>query len=101
MTGTEWTLELTAVKATTSTCPVLTLVWNLDPTNRFLLNRALSKAVEPHIKQEDEGKYRCKECGKLFKATAFVEKHIANKHGEVIKDLDLVSVSASPLLFRL
>lgn len=91
----------TAVKATTSTCHIPTLLRNQDLTNQFPSNRALSKAVEPHIKQEDEGKYRCKECGKLFKATAFVEKHIANKHGEVIKDLDLVSVSASLLLFRL
>ena len=48
----------------------------------------LSKAVEPHIKQEDEGKFRCKTCSKLFKATSFVEKHIANKHSELLKSLD-------------
>ncbi|KAL0949782.1 hypothetical protein HGRIS_009821 [Hohenbuehelia grisea] len=48
----------------------------------------LSKAVEPFIKQEDEGKFRCKTCQKLFKATSFVEKHIANKHPEVIKSMD-------------
>ncbi|KAI0269296.1 hypothetical protein BC834DRAFT_951531 [Gloeopeniophorella convolvens] len=48
----------------------------------------LSKIVEPYIKQEDEGKYRCKTCQKLFKATSFVEKHIANKHTELIKSLD-------------
>ncbi|ETW84534.1 hypothetical protein HETIRDRAFT_35037 [Heterobasidion irregulare TC 32-1] len=48
----------------------------------------LSKAVEPFVKQEDEGKFRCKTCQKLFKATSFVEKHIANKHGELVKHLD-------------
>ncbi|TFK28692.1 hypothetical protein FA15DRAFT_584107 [Coprinopsis marcescibilis] len=48
----------------------------------------LSKAVEAHIKQEDEGKFRCKTCQKLFKATTFVEKHIANKHAELVKQLD-------------
>ncbi|TFK43085.1 hypothetical protein BDQ12DRAFT_674366 [Crucibulum laeve] len=48
----------------------------------------LSKTVEPHIKQEDEGKFRCKTCQKLFKATSFVEKHIANKHSELVKSLD-------------
>ncbi|KAK7695549.1 hypothetical protein QCA50_000185 [Cerrena zonata] len=48
----------------------------------------LSKAAEPHIKQEDEGKFRCKNCQKLFKATTFVEKHIANKHPELVKHLD-------------
>jgi hypothetical protein len=50
--------------------------------------RELSKAVEPSIKQEDEGKFRCKTCQKLFKATSFVEKHIANKHPELVKQLD-------------
>ncbi|EIN10253.1 hypothetical protein PUNSTDRAFT_84168 [Punctularia strigosozonata HHB-11173 SS5] len=48
----------------------------------------LSKAVEPYIKQEDESKFRCKTCQKLFKATSFVEKHISNKHPELIKHLD-------------
>jgi len=51
----------------------------------------LTKAVEPFIKQEDEGKFRCKTCLKLFKATSFVEKHIANKHGELLKTLDDLS----------
>jgi hypothetical protein len=51
----------------------------------------LTKAVEPYIKQEDEGKFRCKTCQKLFKATSFVEKHIANKHPELVKVLDEVS----------
>lgn len=54
--------------------------------------RELSKAAEPHIKQEDEGKFRCKTCQKLFKATSFVEKHIANKHPELVKHLEEVSI---------
>ncbi|KAJ6627363.1 hypothetical protein B0H10DRAFT_1994098 [Mycena sp. CBHHK59/15] len=48
----------------------------------------LTKAVEPYLKQEDEGKFRCKTCQKLFKATSFVEKHIANKHPELVRALD-------------
>ncbi|KAL4241397.1 ARS2 family protein [Abortiporus biennis] len=48
----------------------------------------LSRACEPFIKQEDEGKFRCKTCQKLFKATSFVEKHIANKHPELVKHLE-------------
>ena len=51
----------------------------------------MTKAVEPYLKQEDEGKFRCKTCQKLFKATAFVEKHIANKHPELVRQLDEVS----------
>ncbi|KAJ7666549.1 hypothetical protein B0H17DRAFT_1089648 [Mycena rosella] len=48
----------------------------------------LTKAVEPFVKQEDETKFRCKTCQKLFKATSFVEKHIANKHPELVRVLD-------------
>ncbi|KAG9095265.1 hypothetical protein FS749_010774 [Ceratobasidium sp. UAMH 11750] len=50
----------------------------------------LARCVEPHIKQEDEGKFRCKTCSKLFKATSFVEKHIANKHSELTQELDTI-----------
>jgi uncharacterized membrane protein YhaH (DUF805 family) len=60
----------------------------------------LSKAVEPHLKQEDEGKFRCKTCQKLFKATSFVEKHIANKHPELVKQLDEVSPLQRDIGFR-
>ena len=55
------------------------------------IRRELSRACEQFIKQEDEGKFRCKTCQKLFKATSFVEKHIANKHADLIKHLDEVS----------
>lgn len=48
----------------------------------------LRKVAEPFIKQEDEGKFRCKTCTKLFKAVAFVEKHIANKHPELLRALE-------------
>lgn len=61
----------------------------------YVDNRELTKAVEPYIKQEDEGKFRCKTCQKLFKATSFVEKHIANKHPELVKQLDEVQLSSS------
>lgn len=51
-------------------------------------DEVLAKAVDPFIKQEDEGKFRCRMCQKLFKATSFVEKHIANKHPESIKEVE-------------
>jgi hypothetical protein len=60
------------------------------------LSRELSKVAEPYIKQEDEGKFRCKTCQKLFKATSFVEKHIANKHSELVKLLDDVNDMTHP-----
>jgi hypothetical protein len=59
-------------------------------SNLIFFYRELSKAVESYIKQEDEGKFRCKTCLKLFKATSFVEKHIANKHPELVKHLEEV-----------
>ncbi|KAF9268347.1 hypothetical protein L218DRAFT_954708 [Marasmius fiardii PR-910] len=65
---------------------------NVDPRDYGGKNydEELSKILEPHIKQEDEGKFRCRVhlCQKLFKAASFVEKHIANKHPELIKPLD-------------
>lgn len=38
-----------------------------------------------YVLKEEEGKWRCKECKKLFKAVEFVEKHILNKHADIIK----------------
>ena len=61
------------------------------PCNSNSIPSELAKVAEPFIKQEDEGKFRCKTCQKLFKATSFVEKHIANKHSELVKPLDDVS----------
>ena len=74
---------------------VLKIVVSADCT------RELSKAAEPHIKQEDEGKFRCKTCQKLFKATSFVEKHIANKHPELVKHLEEVSTVSKIVTWRL
>ncbi|KAL1744623.1 hypothetical protein HDZ31DRAFT_38253 [Schizophyllum fasciatum] len=48
----------------------------------------LAKTVEPYIKREEEHKFRCKSCQKLFKAATFVEKHVANKHPDLLKALD-------------
>jgi Arsenite-resistance protein 2 len=72
---------------------VMTSEWHIFPSPSKLImhlqyDRELTKTVEPFIKQEDEGKFRCKTCQKLFKATSFVEKHIANKHPELVKPLD-------------
>ena len=47
-----------------------------------------------HISKQEEGKWRCQICTKLFRATEFVEKHVINKHPESIKTrMDEVSVS--------
>lgn len=62
------------------------------------LPRELSKSCEPHLKREDEGKFRCSVCTKLFKAESFVEKHIANKHPELVTNLAEVSLGGSSLV---
>ncbi|GAA6004990.1 hypothetical protein JCM10207_008471 [Rhodosporidiobolus poonsookiae] len=46
----------------------------------------LFRLVSPHVRQEEEGKFRCKECNKLFSARKFVEKHVALKHSEIVGD---------------
>ncbi|OXG51481.1 arsenite-resistant protein ASR2 [Cryptococcus neoformans] len=43
----------------------------------------LKKLCAPLIKQEEQSKYRCKECNKLFRAPEFVIKHITTKHTDV------------------
>lgn len=36
------------------------------------------------IKHEEETKFRCRECLKLFSALKFIEKHLSTKHPEVL-----------------
>lgn len=51
------------------------------------------RLLAPHIKQEEEGKFRCKECSKLFSARKFVEKHLGLKHPDVLGNrLDEVAI---------
>jgi hypothetical protein len=45
--------------------------------------------AKDHIKHEDEGKFRCRTCNKLFKALNFVEKHISNKHPDLLDKNEL------------
>lgn len=55
------------------------------------------RVLAPHVKQEEEGKFRCKECNKLFSARKFVEKHLGLKHPELLGTrLDEVSFLAQP-----
>lgn len=44
----------------------------------------IHRLCQPQITDEGAGKFRCKNCSKLFKAMNFIEKHIMSKHGEVI-----------------
>ncbi len=44
------------------------------------------RLLAPYIKQEEADKYRCKDCGKLFRAPEFVMKHIISKHSVTVKE---------------
>ncbi|KAG8956553.1 hypothetical protein FRC04_000031 [Tulasnella sp. 424] len=63
---------------------------NVDPTvyGGKDIPKELKRLCEPQIKREDEGKFRCNSCNKLFKAEPFVEKHIANKHPEITREVE-------------
>ncbi|KAI8322607.1 hypothetical protein GQ54DRAFT_287811 [Martensiomyces pterosporus] len=50
------------------------------------LERETDKELDKHIKQLDEGRFRCLLCTKLFKGDAFVRKHIRNKHPEAVPE---------------
>lgn len=55
----------------------------------------LARACEPLLKEEDEGKYRCMECNKLFSARKFVDKHLFTKHGDKLApEIETVSVKS-------
>lgn len=57
--------------------------------------RELHRICHTHIKHEEEGKFRCKECTKLFSALKFIEKHLSTKHPETLGDtLDQVRPSS-------
>jgi hypothetical protein len=49
----------------------------------------LQALTKDHIKVEDEGKFRCRSCNKLFKALNFVQKHISNKHPDLLDKKEL------------
>ena len=52
-----------------------------------LEEKALGSVYENYTATVDEtGKQRCTLCQKLFKACTFVQKHIKNKHPEVVQD---------------
>jgi hypothetical protein len=55
------------------------------------IDEEITRVTLPHIKQEAEGKFRCKACNKLFKGPDFLKKHIPAKHPDLVKDLDNVS----------
>ncbi|TIA92317.1 hypothetical protein E3P99_00631 [Wallemia hederae] len=50
----------------------------------FDYDEEVTAVVTKLIKKEDENKFRCLECTKLFRAMEFIEKHILNKHSAVI-----------------
>ncbi|KAI5475890.1 hypothetical protein MNV49_000723 [Pseudohyphozyma bogoriensis] len=66
--------------------PLLTDKETVDPVEfgGDSVEEELHRVCHPHIKQEEEGKFRCDECKKLFSALKFVEKHIVTKHPEFI-----------------
>lgn len=45
----------------------------------------MNRITDPNIKQEAEGKFRCRACSKLFKAASFVQKHVPAKHPELVE----------------
>ncbi|KAK6541069.1 hypothetical protein TWF694_008446 [Orbilia ellipsospora] len=51
---------------------------------------AFNEETNKFIKQEDEGKFRCrvKDCTKLFKSEEFVRKHMAKRHPEFVTGIE-------------
>ena len=67
---------------------------NIEELGGRSLQQELLYAALPYVKEEDSEKHRCtvvveggQQCGKLFKAPSFVQKHISNKHKAFLEDL--------------
>ena len=76
------------VKAFDERLPLLVDPANVDPRDHGgkSVDDELVHIVQPHVKEEEEGKYRCRECNKLFSAQKFVVKHVATKHPQLVGD---------------
>ncbi|KAJ2359172.1 hypothetical protein IWW50_002881 [Coemansia erecta] len=57
------------------------------------MERETDNMLSEHVKQLDEGRFRCTMCAKLFKGDAFVRKHIRNKHPEVVPETLVQEIS--------
>lgn len=91
--------EIAFVQSFDEHVPLLQDTSALDVRDFGALSRdeELYRLSSPHLKQEEEGKFRCKTCNKLFSARKFVEKHIGLKHGELFGDaLDEVRFLSQP-----
>ncbi|KPV77414.1 uncharacterized protein RHOBADRAFT_51269 [Rhodotorula graminis WP1] len=80
--------ELDFVQSFDEHVPLMQDTSALDIRDLGALSRdeELYRLASPHLKQEEEGKFRCKTCNKLFSARKFVEKHIGLKHPELFGD---------------
>lgn len=69
---------------------------NLDYTKLGGIDydKEVSAVANKLVKKEDENKFRCLECTKLFRALEFIEKHILNKHNHAISSDNLVDLQA-------
>lgn len=62
---------------------------NLESVGGKNLNAEVEAEVMKHIQKENDAKYRCRECSKLFKGEDFVRKHIKAKHPALIDDFTI------------
>jgi hypothetical protein len=68
------------------------------PGSQGLINNSeLPVIAKDHYRQEEEQKFRCLTCGKMFKSAGYVCKHISNKHPELPRDNEaMYEVGRSP-----
>jgi len=53
-------------------------------TGDMAITKALDDFYKDKIEQEDEERFRCELCSKMFKASIFVKKHIETKHADPV-----------------
>ncbi|KAK4705369.1 hypothetical protein P7C70_g818, partial [Phenoliferia sp. Uapishka_3] len=82
------TIDLEWVKKLDEKMPLLANKDTVDPCDFGGDNyeEELHRLCRSKIKQEEEVKFRCNVCTKLFSALKFIEKHLSTKHPEVLGD---------------
>ena len=58
-----------------------------DKDSDEILNKKLKEFEEKYTVQEEENKYRCDLCKKLFRGSEFIKKHLVAKHADEINSV--------------
>ncbi|CAK0878803.1 unnamed protein product [Prorocentrum cordatum] len=57
----------------------------MSEADRVKLDKTIAETVEKKTEKISEGKYKCVDCGKLFRGPDFVQKHLRKAHTDIFE----------------